>query len=125
MIRALILVAIGGGLGSVLRYSTSLLMQRFYPHAFPVGTLLVNVLGCFLIGILIASLGKINTLQDDIRLLLVTGFCGGFTTFSAFAYENMQLMQSGQLQSAVLYIFVSVALCLLAVWIGMLIGVLL
>ena len=122
MIRVFILVGIGGALGSMLRYSTSLLMQRFYPHAFPVGTLVVNVLGCLLIGVLIALLGKSNTLQADIKLLLVTGFCGGYTTFSAFAYENIQLMQSGQYQAAVLYICSSIVLCFLAVWCGMLVS---
>ena len=122
MIRALIFVGIGGGLGSMLRYATSLLMQRFYPHAFPVATLIVNVLGCLLIGVLIALLGKSTTLQADVKLLLVTGFCGGYTTFSAFAYENIQLLQSGQYQAAVLYIFSSIVLCLLAVWCGMLVS---
>ena len=115
MIRALLLVFIGGGIGSMLRYCTSWLILRYYQQQFPVATLIANVIGCLLIGVL-----RSPTAQTDIKFLMITGFCGGYTTFSAFASENIMLMQSGQLSSAMLYTIMSVVLCLLAVWCGML-----
>jgi CrcB protein len=123
MIKSLLLVGIGGGLGSILRYSISLFVQRYYNDHFPVATLVVNFIGCLLIGVLIALLGRSVAMQSEIKLLLITGFCGGFTTFSAFASENIQLFQSGQINTAMVYILLSVVLCLLAVWCGMLVAI--
>lgn len=120
MTRALLLVFIGGGIGSMLRYCTSWLILRYYQQQFPIATLIANVVGCLLIGVLISLLGRSPTAQTDIKFLMITGFCGGYTTFSAFASENIMLMQSGQLSSAMLYTIMSVVLCLLAVWCGML-----
>jgi CrcB protein len=122
MIKSLLLVGLGGGLGSILRYSISLFIQRYYNDHFPVATLIANFLGCLLIGVLIAILGRSVTMQTEIKLLLITGFCGGFTTFSAFASENIQLFQSGQINTAMVYILLSIVLCLLAVWCGMLVA---
>lgn len=120
MIKDLLLVGLGGGLGSMLRFLTSRLSARFISSDWALaGTFIANIVGCFLIGLLagwlLPNIGKSQTLP----LLLVTGFCGGYTTFSAFAFENMQLWQSGHTFIAILYIFLSISVGLFAVWGGM------
>ena len=113
------LVFVGGGAGSVARYTiTKLVSDRL--GNLPIGTLGVNVTGCFLIGIIYAILQKYSTgHQTEIKLLLATGFCGGFTTFSTFAYENNQLWQQGNNFLALTYILGSLGLGLIATYIGM------
>ncbi len=119
MIRDLLLVGLGGGLGSMLRLLTSRLSTRFISADWAlVGTFIANIVGCFFIGLLagwlLPNMGK----NQSLSLLLITGFCGGYTTFSAFAFENLQLWQSGNTFLFILYIFFSIALGLLAVWGG-------
>ena len=113
--KALIYVFIGGGVGSIFRFMISNYAHKL-PMAgcFPLGTLLANVLGCFCIGIF-SSLFKEN---EYLKYLLVTGFCGGFTTFSTFSMENITLWQSGQYGILVLYLTLSIALGLSAVYLG-------
>lgn len=116
MIRNFFLVAAGGGIGTMLRYAVYLL---FRINNFPLATLLINIAGSFIIGLIMAfSLKSTDSLPDASRLFLVTGLCGGFTTFSAFSYENLQLMQSGKYNLAFLYILLSVVFGLLAAWAG-------
>lgn len=116
MIRNFLLVAAGGGIGTMLRYAVYLL---FRINNFPLATLLINIAGSFIIGLIMAfSLKSTDSLPDASRLFLVTGLCGGFTTFSAFSYENLQLMQSGKYNLAFLYILLSVVFGLLAAWAG-------
>lgn len=119
MWKAFIFVGLGGALGSVLRYGISYLMQDKIKSAFPLPTFLVNIIGCLLMGILIAYFDKQD--QGTYKLLFVTGFCGGFTTFSAFAFENIKLLQSGQTMMALGYIMLSIVLGLGAVWLGIMI----
>ncbi len=119
MIRALILVGIGGGAGSVLRYLTTLLVSKYYHSIFPLATLAANVLGCLLIGSLIGVFEKQQISNPDFKYLFITGFCGGYTTFSAFAFENFRLFQSDNYTTAFLYIGLSVLAGLLAIWIGL------
>jgi CrcB protein len=121
MDRTLILVGIGGLAGSVLRYIVTLLFARQAGSAFPYGTLVVNLAGCFLIGVIFALSEKGDVLSPEWRLLLTTGFCGGFTTFSAFSYESIRLTQDGELLLLLLYVSISVIAGLLATWFGMLI----
>ena len=109
-----LLVAAGGALGSVLRYWVQ---QPFKMFLFPFGTWAVNVLGCFLIGLLWGYLSK-GALSDEGRLLLVTGFCGGFTTFSAFSQEGLQLLQQNKVSLFIIYTGASVAAGLLATFAG-------
>ncbi|WP_285269015.1 fluoride efflux transporter CrcB [Kaistella rhinocerotis] len=114
--RSLLFVFIGGGAGSVLRYLLSVGAQRFWiVKSFPLGTFLANIIGCFLIGVLVSALVKSDL---HLRLLLITGFCGGFTTFSAFSVESVSLWQSGQFTVLAIYILLSVILGLAAVWLG-------
>ncbi len=121
MIKTLLLVGLGGFLGSVSRYLTSLVFTRFWPINMPLGTFAANVLGCFLIGIAYGLSLKLGWFNPQWRLFFITGFCGGYTTFSSFAYENVKLLQSGQYGLFGGYVLLSVALGLLAVFGGLLI----
>jgi CrcB protein len=114
MFKQLILIFLGGGTGSVLR---ALVARWMAPFSFPFGTLLVNVLGCFLIGFLYALFGR-QLLSDQSRLVLAVGFCGGFTTFSTFSNESLHLLRSGQGLVFAAYVGGTVLLCLLSVWLG-------
>ncbi len=117
--RAIILVGIGGGLGSILRYLTSMFVSKHFPAAFPFGTLAVNMIGCLIIGILLGCFERQQLTNPDLKFLFVTGFCGGYTTFSAFASENINLFQSGNSLIAFLYIATSVLIGLFSVWLGL------
>ena len=119
MIRTLLLIAIGGGIGSMLRYLTSLAIEKYCATIFPLATFIVNVLGCLLIGIIMGLLEKNQMTNASMKWLLVTGFCGGYTTFSTFGYENISLLQSQHAGMAFLYIAASILAGLLAVWLGL------
>lgn len=111
---ALLLIGLGGGLGSVLRA----LLSFWLRSAMPWGTFVVNVCGCLLIGLL-AGLATGAGLSDNARSLWVVGFCGGFTTFSTFSYENVALLQQGRFLLAGVYMVSSVVVCLVAAYIGL------
>ena len=119
MIKDLLLVGIGGGVGSMLRFATSRLSARYISSEWALfGTFIVNVVGCFIIGLLGGWLLYKTGKSEQLPLLLVIGFCGGFTTFSAFAFEIVQLLQTGHFLFSLLYIVGSVIIGLLAVWGG-------
>ena len=107
-------VALGGALGAVLRYAVSLIPVR---GGFPVLTLLTNLLGALLIGF-IAGAAEISAPSPGLILFAKTGLCGGFTTVSTFSLESYTLIKAGQKGTAVLYIALSVGLCLLGIWLG-------
>jgi CrcB protein len=112
-----VLVFLGGGFGSLVRYGISLTINNLNIK-FPLATLMSNVVACFLIGAITAAATKGN-LTDAQRLLLATGFCGGFSTFSTFSNETLQLAQNGQLLSALGNILLSLTLCLAATFIAL------
>lgn len=114
MIRNILFVALGGAAGSVCRYLVSKLVMA----SFPWGTFIVNVVGSLLIGLLVGLVSK-GCISPEMKLLLVTGFCGGFTTFSTFANESFTMLKTGDALFAALYIGASVMTGLLAVWLGM------
>ncbi len=120
MDRTLILVGIGGSIGSVLRYAIALLMAKPTSSSFPFATLIVNLVGCFLIGVIVALSGKGDLVTPEWRIFLTAGFCGGFTTFSAFSLENIRLMQDGEFTLVALYVTASIIVGLAATYLGML-----
>lgn len=114
----ILIVGLGGGVGSILRYLCQKWINESYHNNFPLATFLVNVFGCLLIGIFYALGEKGNILSPQTRLLLITGLCGGFTTFSTFAFENMNLLRTGDSFYFLLYAIGSVVLGIAAVYIG-------
>jgi CrcB protein len=118
MIKTLLLVGLGGAIGSILRYISGELTAKYFQGGFPLATLIINVLGSLLIGLFIGILAKYYPENHPLKFLLIVGFCGGFTTFSSFASENYTLFQNGQQLYAYLYIIASVLLTIMAVGIG-------
>ena len=114
----LIWIALGGAAGSVIRYLLGGLIQRSAAVAFPVGTLAVNVVGGFIIGVLAQHYMNEQT-SPQMRAALITGFCGGFTTFSAFSLESVALMRGGEYGKTAAYVVLSVTLSILATFSGM------
>lgn len=113
-----LLIALGGAVGSLLRYLIGGAAQRMSASGFPVGTMFVNVSGCFLIGILLRQFLNMQ-ISPELRALLIVGFCGGFTTFSTFSAETLGLIEGGEYGRAVGYVVLSVSLCLVATFAGM------
>lgn len=118
MIKNILLIGLGGGIGSVARYLCQKWFAENIQHPFPWGTFVVNVIGCFLIGLIYAISEKTTFFSPQTRLLLITGLCGGFTTFSAFAFENMSFLRSGDTLYFLIYTIASVLLGIIAVFAG-------
>ncbi len=115
--KQILLVGLGGFLGSVLRFLLSKFNNTVFAYGIPVGTLFVNILGSLLIGIFAGIFVK-ELGNHHLKFLLATGFCGGFTTFSTFSLENVTMLQNGQTGTAILYMSVSLILGLLGVLFG-------
>jgi CrcB protein len=113
-----LLIAVGGAAGSILRYFVGRTVQGSSASGFPVGTMVVNVSGCFLIGVLLRQFLNMQT-SPEIRAMLVVGFCGGFTTFSTFSADTIGLIEGGEYARAAWYVTLSVLLCLGATFAGM------
>jgi fluoride exporter len=118
-LKTLIIIGIGGGLGSVLRYLTTILVNKYIQSNFPCATFVTNILGCLLIGLFFGYLEKHNAISQELKFFLITGLCGGYTTFSTFSNENIQLLQNNQLLLAFLYIGLSIFVGLMATWFGL------
>jgi len=119
MMKHILLVGAGGGIGSMARYLCQRWAYAMYPHHFPWGTLGVNIIGCFLIGIFWGLHFRSFESNESWKLFLMVGFCGGFTTFSAFTLEGTGLIREQRLALFFTYVMACVALGLLATYIGM------
>lgn len=115
MVRTLLLVGSGGALGSICRYVLSILMNRWNMHT-AWATFAANAIGCLIIGLLIALFSKM--VNEELRLLLMVGFCGGFTTFSTFSADTFALIAKGDYVLAGLYVLGSIAVGFLALVVG-------
>lgn len=118
MIKNIILVLLGGGIGSVFRYLLSSFFAKNDATQFPWATFIANSIGCLLIGFLFGYIQKNNLQNETLKLLLITGFCGGFTTFSTFSLENIQFIQNQNYNLALIYTSTSILIGFLAVIIG-------
>jgi CrcB protein len=117
----LLLICVGGGIGTGVRYLTALVAARWFGTAFPYGTLIVNLAGAFIIG-LIQQLGTEALIADGPRLFLTTGLMGGLTTYSTFSYETVRLMDTGAWHQAWINLIVTATGCLSLCFLGIAIG---
>lgn len=118
MLRQVLFVAVGSAIGGVARFLIGKGLYGLYPQPFPLPTLAINIAGSLLIGLLFGFASKSSSIPPDIMLMLTVGLCGGFTTFSAFSYENIVLMRSGAYTMVLVYITASVSMGILATWLG-------
>ena len=116
--KQILLVGIGGFIGSIARYFVSKLNLSWHFLSIPMGTLTVNIIGSFIIGFIVGVSAKSELITPGLRLFLMVGICGGFTTFSSFTLENMTLMQNGHFLSVLIYTGLSIFFGFLAVYLG-------
>ena len=116
--KQLLIVGLGGAIGSIARFLVSKLNLHWHFWSIPMGTLTVNVLGSLLIGFIAGVSARTEIISPSMRLFLMVGICGGFTTFSSFTNENLTLMQNGQFLSVLLYTGFSIFFGFLAVYLG-------
>jgi CrcB protein len=118
MFKTFLLVGVGSFLGGGLRFVVSKYIQNAVEYSFPLGTLIVNLAGCFIIGLLYALFDRGNLINPDYRLFLTVGFCGGFTTFSTFMNENFQLLKSANFFNFSMYVLLSFIGGFIALYLG-------
>lgn len=118
MIVAMLIAGVGGFFGTIGRYLTGLAAKRLFGDGFPMGTFSANIIGCFIIGLLF-GFWDAHEMSTYIKALLISGFCGGYTTFSSFSHDSYALIKSGQYGKFALYLIGSVSVGLLMVWFGM------
>jgi len=117
-LRILLFIGVGGFLGSALRFVVQQYTDRLFSTSFPVGIFLINIIGSFLIGIIFGLALEKNILSDEMRLFLATGFCGGFTTFSAFSFDNLKFLQTADYAQLIAFSGGSVVLGIFAAFLG-------
>ena len=118
----LLVIALGGAIGTVLRFLTSILAARWFGAEFPYGTLIVNLAGAFVIGVVQQIGTETLLIPDNVRLFLTTGMMGGLTTYSTFSYETVRLMELGSWHQAWINIFVTTTICLSLCFLGIAVG---
>lgn len=118
MLKIALIIGTGGFVGTVSRYITYKIVESNFASDFPLGTFIVNIIGCLTIGILYGITERGNAITEEWRLFLTVGFCGGFTTFSAFANENFLMLKETEFLLAIMYAGVSILLGIGAVYIG-------
>jgi fluoride exporter len=116
--QSLFIVFLGGGLGSVVRYSLGRWINSTHHQVFPWGTLVVNVIACFLLGLIVGLADHKQLFSASARLFWTVGFCGGFSTFSTFSHETLSLLQQGFTLQLLAYIFLSLVLCVAVTFSG-------
>ena len=109
--KNLLLVFIGGGTGSLARYAVSLITKAFFSTAFPIATLISNVVSCIILALVILLTSQKQMENISLKILLIAGFCGGFSTFSTFSFETVELFRNGNTGYAIANITVSIILC--------------
>jgi CrcB protein len=122
MMAMLAFIALGSALGGVARFMIGTFIEARFGAAFPVGTLLVNISGAVLLGFILTCALAAPGLSPEMRGLLTTGFCGGYTTFSTFTYETLALLERGDVARAAAYVLLSVTIALAGVWLGVTLG---
>jgi CrcB protein len=116
--KQILMLGSGGFIGTVLRYWVQVFFARQFSILFPLGTFIVNITGCLVIGLLYGMANRHDWLTAEWRLFLITGLCGGYTTFSAFAFEGVSMLKQGQWIPFLLYILLSVLVGILATMVG-------
>ena len=122
MLKSILLVGLGSAGGGIARFLISKYAHHFTSLSFPLGTMAVNILGCFIIGLIYSLISKSTASGANIHLLLATGFCGGFTTFSSFIHENYTMIERGNILECALYTGLSITLGMLALYCAIYIG---
>lgn len=120
--KTLVLIFAGGGLGSVVRFLLGRWVTGLHQINFPFGTLVVNVVACFVLGVVVGLADHKQLMSADSRIFWAVGFCGGFSTFSTFSYETVLLIHQPAIGSGILYIVASVVLCVMATILGIVVG---
>ena len=117
-----LLVGAGGALGAMSRYGVSVLIGRLWPMSFPLATLLINIIGSVAMGLFVGLMARfLPPWQNEARLFVAVGILGGFTTFSSFSLDTIVLIERGQLLQAGAYVLLSVVLCLVGLYLGLLV----
>jgi fluoride exporter len=116
--KEILIVGFGGGIGSIARFLSQKGAERLLDNSFPIGTFLVNVIGCFIIGVVYSLSERGNFLSPEIRLFLTVGLCGGFTTFSTFSYDNFNMLSEKLWQFLIVNVGGSLFFGILAVYLG-------
>lgn len=117
MIQSLLLVFLGGGTGSIARFLIGKWAASNSNFNFPIGTFISNLLSCLILGIIVYVFSRSSEMPNTAKLLLITGFCGGFSTFSTFSFETLELMKGGHLMIALMNVLISVTACMLILWV--------